>query len=94
MGLDPFVRPWVDPGIFDKTGTNLEFVAMSQDSFQAFPDQEELGQQEAALYEYLTNDYSLKRFTVVESEDAVHSMYISNPRELLEALVPSNISLP
>lgn len=94
LGLDPFVRPWVDPGIFDKTGTNLEFVAMSQDSFQAFPDQEELGQQEAALYEYLTNDYSLKRFTVVESEDAVHSMYISNPRELLEALVPSNISLP
>ena len=67
---------------------------MGRDSFQAFPEQEALGEQEAMLYEYLTNDSRLKKFTVVDSEDAVHSMYISNPRGLIEALVPSKISLP
>jgi len=96
---DPGAPQAVDPGIFDRTGTRLEFVAMSQDSFQAFPEQVELGEQEAVLYEYLTNDTKRKRFAVVVPEDAdtvdaVHSMYISNPRGLLEALVPSNISLP
>ena len=96
LGLEPFVRPEVNPGNFDRTGTRLEFVAMSQDSFQAFPGQVALGEQEAMLYEYLTNDTKRKRFAVVVSgdADAVHSMYISNPRGLLEALVPSNISLP
>ena len=60
---------------------------MSHDSFQSEGEPE-------ALYEHLTNDSSLKRFAVVASDDAVHSMYISNPRGLLESLVPSNISLP
>ncbi len=87
LGLPPFNRPAVDRGIFDKTGTRLEFVAMSQDSFQTVSEQE-------VLYEYLTNDSRLKKFATVDSKDAVHSMYISNPRELLESLVPSNISLP
>jgi pimeloyl-ACP methyl ester carboxylesterase len=85
--LPPFVRPMVNPGIFHKTGTRLACVAMSQDSFQSEGEPE-------ALYEHLTNDSSLKRFAVVASDDAVHSMYISNPQGLLEALVPSNISLP
>jgi hypothetical protein len=87
LGLDPFARPEVERGIFDETGTKLEYVAMSRDVFQSVDEQD-------ALYEYLTNDSSLKNFAVVDSEDAVHSMYISNPRELLESLVPSNISLP
>ncbi len=87
FGLEPPDRPEVDRGIFDKTGTRLEFVAMSQDSFQTVSEQE-------VLYEYLTNDSRLKKFATVDSKDAVHSMYISNPRELLESLVPSNISLP
>ena len=80
-------RPLVDRGIFDKTGTDLAYVAMSLDGFQTEDEQK-------SLYEYLTNDSEMKRFAVVESEDAVHSMYISNPRELLESLVPSDITLP
>ena len=68
-------------------GTKLECVAMSRDGFQTVSEQE-------ALYEYLTNDSRLTKFAAVDSDDAVHSMYISNPRELLESLVPSNISLP
>jgi len=63
-------------------------------SIIALHGQVELGEQEAILYEYLTNDTKRKRFAVVASDDAVHSMYISNPRGLLEALVPSSISLP
>jgi pimeloyl-ACP methyl ester carboxylesterase len=80
-------RPKVDRGIFDKTGTKLAYVAMSLDGFQTTEEQ-------MFLYEYLTNDSGMKRFAVVESDDAVHSMYISNPRELLESLVPSDIILP
>ncbi len=80
-------RPLVDSGIFDKTGTELAYVAMSLDGFQTEDEQK-------SLYEYLTNDSEMKRFAVVESDDAVHSMYISNPRELLESLVPSDITLP
>ncbi len=80
-------RPMVDRGIFDKTGTELAYVAMSLDGFQTEDEQK-------SVYEYLTNDSEMKRFAVVESEDAVHSMYISNPRELLESLVPSDITLP
>lgn len=88
IGLAPLDPPQtVDRGIFDKTGTRLEFVEMSRDSFQT-------AGEPAMLYEYLTNDSSLKKFAVVDSGDAVHSMYLSNPSELLEALIPSKISLP
>ncbi len=80
-------RPLVDSGIFDKTGTELAYVAMSLDGFQTEDEQK-------SVYEYLTNDFNMERFAVVESEDAVHSMYISNPRELLESLVPSDITFP
>ena len=80
-------RPMVDRGIFDNTGTKLACVAMSLDGFVSASEQE-------VLYEYLSNDSDMNKFAVVESEDAVHSMYISNPRELLESLVPSDITLP
>lgn len=80
-------RPMVDRGIFDKTGTSLACVAMNLDGFVSKSEQ-------GILYEYLSNDSGMSRFAVVESDDAVHSMYISNPRELLESLVPSDITLP
>ena len=81
-------RPAIDPGIFNKTGTKLTCIAMGYDIF--FQSE---GEQEA-LYEYLTNDSNLKRFAVVDSPDSVHSMYISNPRELLDSLIRSNIHFP
>ena len=62
-------------------------IAMSLDGFQTEDEQK-------SIYEYLTNDSEMKRFAVVESSDAVHSMYISNPRDLLESLVSSDITLP
>jgi pimeloyl-ACP methyl ester carboxylesterase len=73
-------RPSVRAGAFAAShGTRLTLVAFSEDTLVHADDL-------AALYPYLTGDSQAGHFVRVEAPDAVHAMFISNPRDLLRAL--------
>ncbi len=85
FGKPPFPhKPMIDAGIFGSTHrTSLTVVGFSQDRF--FTPEGQLG-----IYKYLTGDpsggmYSGSRYFCIDSPDAVHGMYYSNPAALLSA---------
>jgi pimeloyl-ACP methyl ester carboxylesterase len=73
-------RPSVSGGTFDPSaGTELIIVSFSEDTLVPAANLER-------LYLYLTSDSKKKNYYPVVSPDAVHSMFISNPRGLLRAV--------
>ena len=83
FGKPPFSkRPMVDSGIFDwRHGTSLSVIGFSQDAIYT-PE----GQR--GIYKYLTGDpsgglFSGHRCFFVDSPDAVHAMFYSNPAALI-----------
>ena len=73
-------RPFVRQGAFSTTlGTRLMVVAFSQDAFVPPAD-------EAALYEYLTGIPGGAFFRLIETPQAVHNMYITEPGVVVDAL--------
>jgi len=73
-------RPSVDAGVFAPAkGTRLELISFSEDGLVQAPDL-------ANLYEHLTGDTTGAGLHEVVAPDAVHSMFISNPEGLVDAL--------
>lgn len=73
-------RPSVDQGAFAlRNGTLLKLASFSQDVLVPAADL-------AALYPYLTLDPFNLGYVPVETADAAHCMFISNPEGVLEAL--------
>lgn len=73
-------RPSVREGAFRvRNGTALELASFSQDVLIAAGDL-------AALYPYLTSDTRNRLYTPVVAADATHSMFLSNPEAVLDAL--------
>jgi pimeloyl-ACP methyl ester carboxylesterase len=78
----PLWRPFVRQNAFKPlNGTVLTVIAGSQDLLTPFADQDD-------LYTYLTGlpSTGITLFRPIVTDDAVHSMYISNPTGLLQAL--------
>jgi hypothetical protein len=78
----PLWRPFVRQNAFQlQNGTVLTVIAGSQDVLTPQVDQ-------PILYTYLTGLSATGRtlYRPVNTDDAVHSMYISNPTGLLDAL--------
>jgi len=72
-------RPTVRAGAFASTrGTRLTVVGFTEDVLVPAAN---LGD----LYGYLTGDASNKRYVAVQTPDAVHSMFISNPTGVIAA---------
>ena len=83
FGRPPFSsRPMIDWGIFNPgRGLSLSIIAFSQDAFYTPEGQ-------FSTYAYLTGDptgglYAGRRYYLVDTSDAVHGMYYSNPAALL-----------
>lgn len=75
------VRPSVPAGAFaGKNGTELTMVAGSQDILVQASDL-------ADLYPYLNGDTGKSRYQLLDGADAVHSVYISNPSQVVDALL-------
>lgn len=74
-------RPFVRPGAFAHgLGTRLTVIGFSQDVLTPFVDQDD-------LYAYLTGEGGGPNlYRPVVSDDAVHSMFISNPSEVVSAI--------
>lgn len=76
-------RPFVGPRAFaSNRGTKLSVVGFSQDAITPLIDQDD-------LYEYLTGESSESDdslFIPVIADDAVHSMFVSSPRVVVESL--------
>lgn len=73
-------RPSVDAGVFaPANGTRLELISFSEDGLVPVADL-------ANLYEYLTGDATAAGLHEVVAPDAVHSMFISNPEGMIDAL--------
>jgi pimeloyl-ACP methyl ester carboxylesterase len=73
-------RPSVDSGIFSlRHGTRLTVLSFSEDVLVPAADLDD-------LYRYLTGDKADVLYRPITAADAVHSMFISNPAALLNAL--------
>lgn len=73
-------RPSVREGAFRvRNGTALELASFSNDVLIPAADL-------AALYPYLTGDTRNRLYTPVVADDATHSMFLSNPDAVLDAL--------
>jgi pimeloyl-ACP methyl ester carboxylesterase len=83
LGAYGINRPYAREKAFEwKNGTALTVLGFSQDVLAPIVDQ-------PGLYTYLTgipSNHRLSRYHAVVAEDAVHSMFISNPTGLLSAL--------
>jgi pimeloyl-ACP methyl ester carboxylesterase len=78
----PLWRPFVRQNAFTPSkGTILSVIAGSQDVLTPIVDQDD-------LYTYLTGlpSTSITLYRPIVTDDAVHSMYVSNPTGLLQAL--------
>jgi hypothetical protein len=74
------VRPFAREGAFaTNKGTRLMVIAFSQDAF-VIPEDEE------ALYIYLTGNLELPFYRFIDTPQAVHNMYITEPEVVVEAL--------
>jgi pimeloyl-ACP methyl ester carboxylesterase len=83
LGKPPYLtRSMIDADIFDaRHGTSLTLIAFSQDTFYT-------PASELATYKYLTGDpsggmFSEGRYFLVDTTDAVHAMYNSNPSAVI-----------
>jgi pimeloyl-ACP methyl ester carboxylesterase len=84
LGSNGFVRPSVDPGIFErKVQKCLRIVTFSEDL--KLPD-EDLMQEHQALYTYLTGNLPSENFVFIEAPNAVHDAYITIPRQVAETI--------
>jgi pimeloyl-ACP methyl ester carboxylesterase len=80
VGIPPVERPDIDPAIFSHgLGTRLDLVTFENDTLIR-------PEEGSALYTYLTGDSELSRFTLVEGDDAVHGLPISDPEAVLDAM--------
>jgi hypothetical protein len=87
VGIPPFDRPEIAAGIFaPEHGTQLDIVAFENDT-TILPEESE------QLYEYLTGEDPSEGLTVVEGDDAVHGVLVSNPEALL-ASFEGRVALP
>lgn len=77
-GIEPFSRPFIDPGIFSQQrGTRLFMATYEQDIL--FRPREH-----ASLYRYLIGaDRSRSRFVTVEGPETVHDLHLSDPMRLI-----------
>lgn len=70
----------MDGGIVESgTGTTLQIVSFGQDTLVR-PGESE------GLYKYLTGDGYNEGFVLVEGDEAVHDLHISDPEYLLESI--------
>jgi pimeloyl-ACP methyl ester carboxylesterase len=75
----PTTRSHVDAGVFaPHQGTCLRLMAFQYDFLFAPEDQQ-------AIYRFLTGDENDQNFVVINKEDAVHAMFISNPEAVANA---------
>lgn len=90
VGTFGYSRPFVDAVVFaDEQGTTLNVVSFQHDSL-IFPDEA------LALFQYLTgrDDEEDEHYVNVMADDAIHSMYISNPSALLQAIAATDVEIP
>lgn len=80
VGAPPLRRPRIDGGIFSKSErTRLFMVTYEQDTLIR-------PEENAVLYEFLTEDARLRRLTVITGPETVHDFHVSSPRDLLTAV--------
>ena len=91
LGVDPFLRPSVNPGIFAKNIQKcFRIVIFSQDL--AVPG-ENLLQEYEDLQNFLTGNAQSSSVVLIDAPDAVHDMYIANPTEVAKAITSCNSGL-
>jgi pimeloyl-ACP methyl ester carboxylesterase len=85
LGLEGFVRPSVNPGIFNRRVQKcFRIVSFSEDL--SITD-ENLLQEHQDLYSFLTGNSDSANVVLIDAHDAVHDMYIANPIEVAKAIV-------
>ena len=78
--MPPVIRPDARRGAFaSSNGTLLAVVGFAQDVLTPAVDQDD-------LYRYLTNTNTTTLYRQINTADAVHSMFISNPTAILSAI--------
>ena len=80
VGTPPFNRPVIDRGIFSSSrGTRLFMATYEQDTLIR-------PEENAVLYEFLTEDAALSGLAVIVGAETVHEIHVSEPRDLLAAV--------
>jgi pimeloyl-ACP methyl ester carboxylesterase len=88
VGSNGFVRPSVNPGIFNKTVQKcFRIVVFSEDL--AIPG-ENLLQEYRDLDSHLTGNGQSANVVFIDAPDAVHDMYIANPTEVAKVITSCN----
>lgn len=84
--MTPGTQPIVDAGAFDRRkGTCLRLLAFKYDFLIAPEDQQ-------SIYRFLTGDDQDRNFAVIEKDDAIHAMFISNPEAVAQAWLELSLS--
>jgi pimeloyl-ACP methyl ester carboxylesterase len=88
LGSNGFVRPSVNPGIFNRAIQKcFRVVVFSEDL--AIPG-ENLLQEYRDLDSYLTGNGHSANVVLIDAPDAVHDMYIANPTEVAKVITSCN----
>jgi hypothetical protein len=88
LGSNGFVRPSVNPGIFNKTVQKcFRIVVFSEDL--AIPG-ENLLQEYRDLASHLTGNGHSANVVLIDAPDAVHDMHIANPTEVAKIITSCN----
>ena len=91
LGSDGFVRPSVNPGIFnDSVQKCFRIITFSEDL--AVPG-ENLLQEHQELAKYLTGNAQAANVVLIDAPDAVHDMYIANPTEVAKVITSCSTEL-
>jgi pimeloyl-ACP methyl ester carboxylesterase len=86
LGASGFVRPSVDPGIFNQSVQKcFRIVTFSEDI--EVPG-EDLLQEYQNLNAYLTGDAESTNVVSIDARDAVHDMYIADPKKVAKTITP------
>jgi pimeloyl-ACP methyl ester carboxylesterase len=84
LGSDRFVRPSVNPGIFNKSVQKcFRLITFSED---LRVDGENLLREYQDLGTFLTGNARSANVVFIDAPDAVHDMFIVNPREVAKAI--------